>query len=57
MSIACVLITHLPIKAELIRHPELLEMPVIVTQELGTKRSVLDYSRQVRRISEGMPLQ
>lgn len=57
MSIACVLITHLPIKAELIRHPEFLEMPVIVTQELGAKRLVLDYSRQVRRISVGMPLQ
>ena len=57
MNIACVLITHLPIKAELIRHPELLEMPVIVTQELGAKRLVLDYSRQVRRISVGMPLQ
>ena len=57
MTIACVLITHLPIKAELVRHPELLERPVIITQELGAKRLVLDYSRQARRISVGMPLQ
>ena len=57
MTIACVLITHLPIKAELSRNPELLERPAIIAQELGTKRLVLDYSRHARRVTVGMPLQ
>ena len=57
MTIACVLTTHLPIKAELLRHPELLERPVIIVAEIGARRVVLDYSRQARRISVGMPLQ
>jgi DNA polymerase IV len=57
MKIACVLITHLPIKAELRRHPELQNKPVIIAQELGSRRVVLDWSPQARGVAQGMPLQ
>jgi DNA polymerase-4 len=57
MKIACVLTTHLPIKAELRRHPELQNKPVIIAQELGSRRVVLDWSPQARGIAQGVPLQ
>ncbi|HZA24248.1 MAG TPA: hypothetical protein VFA32_16870 [Dehalococcoidia bacterium] len=57
MKIACVLTTHLPIKAELRRHPELQGKPVIIAQELGSRRVVLDWSPQARGMAQGMPLQ
>ena len=55
--IACVLVTHLPVKAELRRYPELRGKPVIITESLGSKDLVLDSSPQARGIVPGMPLQ
>ncbi len=43
-SIACLLITHLPVKAELIRRPELRGEPVVITESYGSKTLVLDSS-------------
>ncbi len=56
-SIACVLITHLPVKAELKRYPELRGKPVVITQSHGSKELVLDNSPQARGVGPGMPLQ
>ena len=56
MKIACVLITHLPIKAELKRYPELAGKPALIMKALGSKRLVLDYSAQARGIVQGMPV-
>ena len=55
--IACILITHLPIKAELRRYPELRRRPVIITESYGSKELVLDSSSEARGVTSGMPLQ
>ena len=61
MKIACVLITHLPIKAELRRRPDLLGRPAIITQGAGSRpgssQVVLDRSPEARGVVGGMPLQ
>jgi DNA polymerase-4/protein ImuB len=57
MKIACVLTTHLPIKVELKRYPELVGKPALIMKELGSQRLVLDYSAQARGIVPGMPVQ
>ena len=54
-NIACVLITHLPVKAELKRYPELRGRPVVITQSHGSKELVLDNSPQARGVGPGMP--
>ena len=56
-SIACVLVTHLPVKAELRRYPELRGKPVIIVESHGSKDLVLDSSPQARGVGSGMPLQ
>ena len=57
MKIACVLITHLPLKVELGRHPELRGRPVIITVESGRGPLVLDRSPEATEVVGGMPLQ
>ena len=57
MKIACVLITHLPMKAELRRHMELRSRPVIITVSSRSKQIVLDRSSEARGVVTGMPLQ
>ena len=57
MKIACVLITSLPMKAELRRHPELRGRPFIVTEGTGSRQSVLDASPEAKGVMGGMPLQ
>jgi len=55
--IACILVTHLPIKAELRRYPELRGKPVVITESYGSKELVLDSSSQARGVIAGMSLQ
>ena len=57
MSLACILITHFPIKAELHRNNTLNNKPVIIIEESRKKQIVLDYSMQTSGISIGMSLQ
>ena len=57
MNLACVLITHLPIKAELRRLPDLVGRPALIVKELGSQRLVLDHSAQAKGIVPGMPVQ
>ena len=54
--IACVSISHLPMKAELRRTPILRGKPVMVTARSDRGPEVLDFSPQVERVSPGMPL-
>ena len=56
-SLACVLVTHLPVKAEVRRYPELRGKPVIITESYGSKDLVLDSSPEARGVGPGMPLQ
>ena len=57
MKIACVLVTHLPLKAELRRCPELQSKPVVIVESYGSKDVVLDSSPEARGIIAGMSLQ
>ena len=57
MKVACLLITHLAMKAELRRYPQLQGRPVIVTQTHGSHQVVLDSSPEARGVTSGMPLQ
>ena len=57
MKVACVLITHLPMKAELRRRTHLRGRPVIVTEDSGSRQSVLDRSPEATGVGAGMPLQ
>ena len=55
-SIACMLVTHLPVKAEVRRYPHLRGKPVIITESYGSKDLVLDSSAEARGVIAGMPL-
>ncbi|HIL31816.1 MAG TPA: DNA polymerase Y family protein [Dehalococcoidia bacterium] len=55
-SIACMLITHLPVKAEIRRYPQLRGKPVIITESYGSKDMVLDSSAEALGVRSGMPL-
>jgi nucleotidyltransferase/DNA polymerase involved in DNA repair len=57
MKIACVMVTHLPVKAELQRRPELNGKPIIITEVNGSKQVVLDSSPEARGVASGMTLQ
>ncbi len=56
MKIACVLIAHLPVEAELRRHSSLRGKPVVITAESSMGRSVLDTSPGVKSVAVGMPV-
>ena len=57
MKVACVLITHLPVKAEQRRRVELRGRAVIVAEACGSKQVVLDSSPEAAGVMAGMPLQ
>jgi DNA polymerase-4 len=57
MTIACVLATHFPVKAELKRNPDLTDRPVIIVKESGPRRFALDHSPQAGGVAQGMPVQ
>lgn len=57
MRTACVLITHLPMKAELRRRIALRGRPVIIAESRGFRQVVLDSSREAAGVAAGMPLQ
>ena len=56
MKVACLLITHFPIKVELRRYPEARTKPLIITEEYGSQQVVLDSSPAARGVVGGMPL-
>ena len=56
MKIACIWISHLPVKVELHRHPHLKGKPVVIAQNAASKRTVLDAHPSAEGISPGMPL-
>nr|MBC8281815.1 hypothetical protein [Chloroflexota bacterium] len=55
-SIACMLVTHLPVKSEVRRYPQLRGKPVIITESYGSKDLVLDSSAEAHGVRSGMPL-
>ena len=57
MKIACVLITHLALKAELMRQPQLRGKPAIITTPSSRGHQVRDASPRAKGVAVGMPLQ
>ena len=57
MPLACMLITHFPIKAELSRNSALDSKPVIIVEQSGRSQLVMDYSVHTSGVSIGMPIQ
>ena len=55
-SIACMLVTHLPVKSEIRRYPQLRGKPVIITESYGSKDLVLDSSEEAHGVCSGMLL-
>ena len=56
MKIACVLITHFPVKAELQRHEDIQGKPVIVVDHSESRRLVVDSTPSARGVRSGMSL-
>ena len=57
MSVACVLISHLLVKIELLRQPTLKGKTVLIVEQSGTRKTVIDRSPSVNEIEVGMPLE
>jgi len=57
MPLACMLITHFPMKAELSRNSALDSKPVIIVEQSGRRQLVMDYSVHTSGVSIGMPIQ
>ena len=57
MSVACVLISHLLVKIELLRQPALRGKTVLIVEQSGTRKTVIDRSPSVNEIEVGMPLE
>ena len=55
-TIACLLVTHLPVKAEMQRYPALRGKPLVIVESNGSGDMVLDSSPEARDVKQGMPL-
>ena len=55
-TIACLLVTHLPVKAERQRHPSLRGKPLVIVESCGSGEMVLDSSPEAKGLKPGMPL-
>ena len=57
MSIACVLVSHLPLKTELLRQPALQGKAALVVEQSGTQKLVVDRSSSAHDTVVGMSLE
>ena len=57
MKILCVLVPHFPINCEKLRHPDMMERPLIITAAAGSQKLVLDYAPELKNLQREMPLQ
>lgn len=55
-SIACLLISHLPVKAERCRYPALRGRPLVIVEQHGDRDRVLDSSPEASGVVPGMSL-
>ena len=55
-TIACLLVTHLPVKAERQRYPALRGKPLVIVESSGSGHLVLDSSPEARGVKPGMSL-
>ena len=57
MSIACVLVSHLPLKIELLRRPALRGKAALVIEQFGSQKLVIDRSSLAHETAVGMSLE
>ena len=57
MEVACILITHFPLKVEIQRNTVPIDLPAIVSLQARGSSVVLDSSPNITGVSKGMPLQ
>ncbi len=57
MSIACFLVTHLPVKLELLRQPDLRGRPLLVVTPSASRKVVLDRSAEAKGVAGGMTME
>ena len=55
-TIACLLVTHLPVKAERQRYPSLRGKPVVIVERRSPRSPVLECSLEAEGVAAGMPL-
>ena len=55
-TIACLLVTHLPVKAERQKYPALRGKPLVVVENCGARDLALDISPEARGVRAGMTL-
>ena len=55
-TIACLLVTHLPVKAERQRYPALRGKPLVIVESCGPGETTLDSSAEARGVTSGMTL-
>lgn len=55
-AIACLLVTHLPVKAERSRFPALRDRPLVIVEPCAYGDRVLDCSPEAEGVTPGMPL-
>ena len=57
MRVACVLVDHLPLKLELQLDPSLAKRRILIFEQHGSQRTVLDASPAIQQVRRGMSLQ
>ena len=57
VKILCVLLSHFPLRCEVLKRPALEDRPAVVTHAVGSQRLVLDYSPETPCLHYGMTLQ
>jgi DNA polymerase-4/protein ImuB len=57
VKILCVLLSHFPLRCEILRHPDIENCPVVITYGDGSQKLVLDYSSQLDGLQPGAPVQ
>ena len=55
-TIACLLVTHLPVKAERQRYPALRGKPLVIVESWGSGETALDSSAEAQGVTAGMTL-
>ena len=55
-AIACLLVTHLPVKTEWQRYPALRGKPLVIVENCGSRDLVLDSSPEARGVTAGMSM-
>lgn len=57
MKLCCLLLPNFPLHCEMLRRPELIGRPAVLTYSVGSQKLVLDHSPELKGLERDMPLQ